>query len=85
MGTVAEPLLVSTSSGADAARSSPQQPATLFGNGHLRAEVAVQLLTQSPDVIEGFRLAEEIVQVHTIGLALWYIETMLKNMIDTSP
>ena len=76
MGTVAEPLLVSSSSGADAARSSPQQPATLFGNGHLRAEVAVQLLTQSPDVIEGFRLAEEIVQVlktDTIGLALWYI------------
>lgn len=77
-------------------RHAPQQPATLFSNGHVRADVAVQvsggcqitasmfvcklhvvcihnmltshfhfqLLTCSQDIIEGFELSKEIIQVN---------------------
>ena len=43
----------------------PPQPITLFSSGHTRAEVAVQLMLNSQDILEGFDLAQEIVTVHT--------------------
>lgn len=39
------------------------QPATLFSNAHMRGEVAIQLLTCSQDIMEGFEFAREIIQV----------------------
>lgn len=38
-------------------------PPTLFGSGHIRAEVAVQVLTLSQDILEGNSIAREIIQV----------------------
>lgn len=38
-------------------------PPTLFGGGHVRAEVAVQVLTLSQDIVEGNGIAREIIQV----------------------
>ena len=38
-------------------------PPTLFGSGHARAEVAVQVLTLSQDIVEGNSIAREIIQV----------------------
>lgn len=52
-----------SSSGGGARR--PPQPITLFSSGHTRAEVAVQLMLTSQDILEGFRLAQEIVMVYT--------------------
>ena len=39
------------------------QPVTLFSSGHMRAEVAVQLMLRSQDILEGFELAHSIVTV----------------------
>lgn len=39
-------------------------PPTLFGGGHVRAEVAVQVLTLSQDIVEGNSVAREIIQVN---------------------
>ena len=59
--------------GAEASLSSPSSggwgkqggsaPPTLFGGGHVRAEVAVQVLTLSQDIVEGNSIAREIIQV----------------------
>ena len=39
-------------------------PPTLFGSGHARAEVAVNVLTLCQDVVEGDSIAREIIQVN---------------------
>ena len=39
------------------------QPITLFSSGHMRAEVAIQLMLRSQDILEGFELAHSIVTV----------------------
>lgn len=39
-------------------------PPTLFGSGHARAEVAVNVLTLCQDVVEGDSMAREIIQVN---------------------
>lgn len=73
-GTLRVPISTSvegggaTSSGGGARR--PPQPITLFSSGHTRAEVAVQLMLTSQDILEGFRLAQEIV---TVGCLYMYI------------
>lgn len=59
-GGVADPT---SSLGSSGGRSTTQQPATLFSNGHIRAEVAIQLLTCCQDIIEGFGLVREVIQV----------------------
>lgn len=67
-GTLRAPMSTSvegggaSSSGSGARR--PPQPITLFSSGHTRAEVAVQLMLSSQDILEGFKLAQEIVTVH---------------------
>ena len=44
----------------------PPQPITLFSNRHTRAEVAIHVLLGSQDVLEGFDMAREIIQVCTM-------------------
>ena len=67
-GTLRTPLTTSgevggaNSSGGGARK--PPQPITLFSSGHTRAEVAVQLMLSSQDIVEGFEIAQGIMQVH---------------------
>jgi hypothetical protein len=49
-------------------------PPTLFGGGHVRAEVAVQVLTLSQDIVEGNSIAREIMQVRKTE---WKMKTIL--------
>ena len=71
--TTAASLPHGVGGGAEASLSSPSSggwgkqgasaPPTLFGGGHVRAEVAVQVLTLSQDIVEGNSIAREIIQV----------------------
>lgn len=61
-GGGAEASLSSTSSGGWG-KQGGSAPPTLFGGGHMRAEVAVQVLTLSQDIVEGNSIAREIMQV----------------------
>jgi len=67
--TVSDPLpFIAGASDLTASVNSPRpsgQPATLFSNAQIRGEVAIQLLTCSQDIIEGFDFAREIIQVST--------------------
>ncbi len=60
VSSVADPT---ASLGATGGRSSGQ-PATLFSNAAMRGEVAMQLITYSQDIIEGFDFAREVIQVN---------------------
>ena len=64
-GGGAEASLSSTSSGGWG-KQGGSAPPTLFGGGHMRAEVAVQVLTLSQDIVEGNSIAREIIQVRKI-------------------
>ncbi len=59
VANVADPT---SSLGATGGRSTGQ-PATLFSNAAMRGEVAIQVITCSQDIIEGFDFAREVIQV----------------------
>ena len=66
-GGGAEASLSSLSSGGWG-KQGGSAPPTLFGGGHVRGEVAVQVLTLSQDIIEGNGIAREIIQVRKTAL-----------------
>ena len=56
-------------------------PPTLFGTGHARAEVAVLVVTLSQDVIEGDRIAREIIQVcFSLSLSLLFTHPSILSL-----
>lgn len=72
--TVSDPLLSMASAadptsslGATGGRPSVQ-PATLFSNAAMRGEVAIQVITCSQDIIEGFDFAREVIQVSAFAV-----------------
>lgn len=66
-GTLRTPLTTSGEGGgannSGGVARKPPQPITLFSSGHTRAEVAVQLMLSSQDILEGFDLAQQIITV----------------------
>lgn len=62
-GGGAEASMSSLTSSGGWGKQGGSAPPTLFGGGHVRAEVAVQVLTLSQDILEGNSIAREIIQV----------------------
>ena len=56
-------------------------PPTLFGSGHVRAEVGVQVLTLSQDIVEGNSIAREIMQVSKRCCIKYYALKFLQKKI----
>ena len=83
-GTLRTPLTTSgevggaNSSGGGARK--PPQPITLFSSGHTRAEVAVQLMLSSQDIVEGFDIAQGIMQVHVHACTCEYTQCSAYEM-----
>ena len=94
-GTLRTPLTTSNEGGgantAGGGARKSSHPITLFSSGHTRAEVAVQLMLKSHDILEGFDLAQEVMTVRTVFLLhvhvchLYYLCPSFSPLPSTSP
>ncbi|CAI8002630.1 Zinc finger FYVE domain-containing protein 26, partial [Geodia barretti] len=55
------------------------QPVTLFSSGHMRAEVAVQLMLRSQDILEGFELAHSIVTTYRLPTVQHFLRDVARS------